>query len=106
MTVILLGFIFICYFSNMRRISFETWSPFSSSFFFFLKANNKLISCRGGDLLWDRGQNIAFVYNHAILFLMMLLQDYGIWERGDKTNQGIPELNASSVGMAKVRMSS
>lgn len=25
-----------------------------------------------------------------------------MWERGDKTNQGIPELNASSVGMAKV----
>lgn len=29
-------------------------------------------------------------------------QDFGIWERGDKTNQGITELNASSVGMAKV----
>uniref|UniRef100_A0A8B9NS33 Phosphorylase b kinase regulatory subunit n=1 Tax=Accipiter nisus TaxID=211598 RepID=A0A8B9NS33_9AVES len=28
--------------------------------------------------------------------------DFGIWERGDKTNQGITELNASSVGMAKV----
>lgn len=26
-----------------------------------------------------------------------------MWERGDKTNQGIPELNASSVGMAKVQ---
>ena len=32
----------------------------------------------------------------------VLLQDYGIWERGDKTNQGIPELNATSIGMAKV----
>lgn len=30
------------------------------------------------------------------------VQDYGMWERGDKTNQGIPELNGSSVGMAKV----
>lgn len=30
-------------------------------------------------------------------------QDFGIWERGDKTNQGITELNASSIGMAKVR---
>uniref|UniRef100_A0A0N5AMV2 Phosphorylase b kinase regulatory subunit n=1 Tax=Syphacia muris TaxID=451379 RepID=A0A0N5AMV2_9BILA len=30
--------------------------------------------------------------------------DYGIWERGDKTNQGIRELNASSVGMAKAAM--
>lgn len=25
-----------------------------------------------------------------------------MWERGDKTNQGITELNASSIGMAKV----
>lgn len=25
-----------------------------------------------------------------------------MWERGDKTNQGIPELNGSSVGLAKV----
>jgi hypothetical protein len=33
---------------------------------------------------------------------LFLLKDYGMWERGDKTNQGIPELNASSVGMAKV----
>lgn len=31
-------------------------------------------------------------------------QDFGIWERGDKTNQGITELNASSVGIAKVRV--
>ncbi len=25
-----------------------------------------------------------------------------MWERGDKTNQGITEINASSIGMAKV----
>ena len=31
------------------------------------------------------------------------MKDYGIWERGDKTNNGQPELNASSIGMAKVR---
>ncbi|XP_051568876.1 phosphorylase b kinase regulatory subunit alpha, skeletal muscle isoform isoform X4 [Myxocyprinus asiaticus] len=30
--------------------------------------------------------------------------DYGMWERGDKTNQGIPELNASSIGMAKAAL--
>ena len=29
-------------------------------------------------------------------------KDYGIWERGDKTNNGQPELNSSSIGMAKV----
>lgn len=30
--------------------------------------------------------------------------DYGIWERGDKTNHGLPELNASSIGMAKAAL--
>lgn len=30
--------------------------------------------------------------------------DYGIWERGNKSNHGITELNASSVGMAKAAM--
>ena len=30
------------------------------------------------------------------------MQDYGIWERGDKTNHGETELNATSIGMAKV----
>ncbi|XP_029381911.1 phosphorylase b kinase regulatory subunit alpha, skeletal muscle isoform isoform X8 [Echeneis naucrates] len=30
--------------------------------------------------------------------------DYGMWERGDKTNQGITEINASSIGMAKAAL--
>lgn len=30
--------------------------------------------------------------------------DYGIWERGDKINHGIAELNASSIGMAKAAL--
>lgn len=30
--------------------------------------------------------------------------DYGIWERGNKANHGNPELNASSVGMAKAAL--
>ena len=37
--------------------------------------------------------------------MIIFLQDYGIWERGDKTNHGLPELNASSIGTAKVRNS-
>ena len=32
------------------------------------------------------------------------IPDYGIWERGNKTNHGIAELNASSVGMAKAAL--
>lgn len=30
--------------------------------------------------------------------------DYGIWERGNKINRGDPELNASSVGLAKAAL--
>ncbi|MGG6293577.1 glycoside hydrolase family 15 protein [Leptolyngbya sp. AN02str] len=30
--------------------------------------------------------------------------DFGIWERGEKINHGNPELNASSVGMAKAAL--
>ncbi len=30
--------------------------------------------------------------------------DYGIWERGNKINHGDPELNASSMGMAKAAL--
>lgn len=36
--------------------------------------------------------------------LHLPLQDFGIWERGDKTNQGIRELNASSIGMVKAAL--
>ncbi len=32
--------------------------------------------------------------------------DYGIWERGNKINHGNPELNASSVGIAKAALES
>ena len=32
--------------------------------------------------------------------------DYGIWERGDKGNHGLPERNASSIGMAKAALES
>ncbi len=30
--------------------------------------------------------------------------DYGIWERGNKINSGVAELNASSIGMAKAAL--
>ena len=38
-------------------------------------------------------------------FLDEPFQDFGIWERGDKSNTGLPELNCTSVGMAKVSRS-
>ncbi|KAM6977454.1 phosphorylase b kinase regulatory subunit alpha, liver isoform [Aplochiton taeniatus] len=44
-------------------------------------------------------QNLVFYIEAAYK-----VADFGMWERGDKTNQGIPELNASSVGMAKAAL--
>uniref|UniRef100_A0A8D3CZH5 Phosphorylase b kinase regulatory subunit n=1 Tax=Scophthalmus maximus TaxID=52904 RepID=A0A8D3CZH5_SCOMX len=41
----------------------------------------------------------------VVPFLCLVFKDdYGMWERGDKTNQGIPELNGSSIGMAKAAL--
>ncbi|XP_055757283.1 phosphorylase b kinase regulatory subunit alpha, skeletal muscle isoform isoform X2 [Salvelinus fontinalis] len=47
----------------------------------------------------DVVQNLMFYIEAAYK-----VADYGMWERGDKTNQGIPELNASSIGMAKAAL--
>nr|XP_023489516.1 phosphorylase b kinase regulatory subunit alpha, liver isoform isoform X3 [Equus caballus] len=48
---------------------------------------------------------VAFVQNLVFYIeAAYKVADYGMWERGDKTNQGIPELNASSVGMAKAAL--
>lgn len=44
-------------------------------------------------------QNLVFYIESAYC-----VPDYGIWERGDKTNHGEPELNASSIGMAKAAL--
>ncbi|XP_076326518.1 putative phosphorylase b kinase regulatory subunit alpha isoform X3 [Tachypleus tridentatus] len=44
-------------------------------------------------------QNLIFYIESAYC-----IPDYGIWERGDKTNHGFPELNASSIGMAKAAL--
>lgn len=47
----------------------------------------------------DVVQNLMFYIESAYK-----VADYGMWERGDKTNQGITELNASSIGMAKAAL--
>ncbi|XP_052076118.1 probable phosphorylase b kinase regulatory subunit alpha isoform X11 [Mytilus californianus] len=44
-------------------------------------------------------QNLVFYIESAYR-----TPDYGIWERGDKTNHGFPELNSSSIGMAKAAL--
>ncbi|XP_041635135.1 phosphorylase b kinase regulatory subunit alpha, skeletal muscle isoform isoform X3 [Cheilinus undulatus] len=47
----------------------------------------------------DVVQNLLFYIEAAYK-----VADYGMWERGDKTNQGIIEINASSIGMAKAAL--
>ncbi|XP_025085854.1 phosphorylase b kinase regulatory subunit alpha, liver isoform-like isoform X3 [Pomacea canaliculata] len=48
---------------------------------------------------------VAFVQN-LVFYIETAYRtpDYGIWERGDKTNHGLPELNSSSIGMAKAAL--
>ncbi|XP_056586688.1 phosphorylase b kinase regulatory subunit alpha, skeletal muscle isoform isoform X4 [Triplophysa dalaica] len=47
----------------------------------------------------DIVQNLIFYIESAYK-----VADFGMWERGDKTNQGIPEINISSIGMAKAAL--
>jgi phosphorylase kinase alpha/beta subunit len=46
-------------------------------------------------------QNLVYYIGRAYR-----IPDYGIWERGNKINRGDPELNASSIGMAKAALES
>ncbi|ELT89975.1 hypothetical protein CAPTEDRAFT_163062 [Capitella teleta] len=48
---------------------------------------------------------VAFIQN-LVFYIQAAYRtpDYGIWERGDKTNHGLPELNATSIGMAKAAL--
>eukprot|EP00092_Neocalanus_flemingeri_P040364 GFUD01043962.1.p1 GENE.GFUD01043962.1~~GFUD01043962.1.p1 ORF type:complete len:1237 (+),score=200.38 GFUD01043962.1:169-3879(+) len=48
---------------------------------------------------------VAFVQNLVFYIeCAYATPDYGVWERGAKSNQGILELNASSIGMAKAAL--
>lgn len=48
---------------------------------------------------------LAFVQNLVhYLAKAWRTPDYGIWERGHKRNEGVAELNASSIGMAKAAL--
>lgn len=48
---------------------------------------------------------VAFIQNLVFYIeCAYVTPDFGIWERGDKSNQSIVELNASSIGMAKAAL--
>jgi phosphorylase kinase alpha/beta subunit len=44
-------------------------------------------------------QNLVYYVSRAYR-----VADYGIWERGDKGNHGLPERNASSIGLVKAAL--
>ena len=60
---------------------------------------------RGGLAVIHNGHEAAFIQN-LIYYVARTYRvpDYGIWERGDKANHGLPERNASSIGMAKAAL--
>lgn len=59
----------------------------------------------GGLAIIDTPREAAFIQNLVhYLGPAYRIADYGIWERGRKTNDGSVEINASSVGMAKAAL--
>ncbi len=60
---------------------------------------------RGGLAVIHNRHEVAFVQNLVYYVARAYrVPDYGIWERGDKGNHGLPERNASSIGMAKAAL--
>ncbi len=58
----------------------------------------------GLDIIWTR-EEVQFVQNLVYYIERAYrIADFGIWERGAKTNHGRVELNASSLGMAKAAL--
>eukprot|EP01134_Creolimax_fragrantissima_P006128 CFRG6128T1 len=64
------------------------------------------MTASGLQIVWSLDE-VHFVQN-LVFYIEVAYHtpDYGIWERGDKTNHGLPELNASSIGMAKAALES
>ncbi|KAL7063220.1 hypothetical protein AAHC03_01810 [Spirometra sp. Aus1] len=64
------------------------------------------MTAAGLRIIWTVSE-VAFIQN--LVFYIepaSRIPDYGIWERGDKTNHGRTELNTSSVGLAKAALES
>ncbi|MCF8132165.1 MAG: glycoside hydrolase family 15 protein [Synechococcus sp. Tobar2m-G35] len=62
------------------------------------------ITRAGLPVVVGRGE-VAFVQNLVYYVSRAYrLADYGIWERGDKGNNGAPERNASSIGLVKAAL--
>ena len=60
---------------------------------------------RGGCTVIQSRDEVDFIQN-LVYYVARAYRtpDYGIWERGDKGNNGKPERNSSSIGMAKAAL--
>lgn len=62
------------------------------------------MTASGLDIIWTQDE-VAFIQNLTYYIERAYrTPDYGIWERGAKSNSGRVELNASSIGMAKAAL--
>jgi phosphorylase kinase alpha/beta subunit len=60
---------------------------------------------RGGLVVVQSSHERDFIQNLVYYVARAYrVADYGIWERGDKGNHGLPERNASSIGMVKAAL--
>ncbi|MGA0215664.1 MAG: glycoside hydrolase family 15 protein, partial [Vulcanococcus sp.] len=62
---------------------------------------------RSGLVVLQSSHECDFV-QHLVYYVARAyrIADYGIWERGDKGNHGLPERNASSIGLVKAALES
>ena len=61
----------------------------------------------GGLKIVSQAEEVDFVQNLVhYIGPAYRIADYGIWERGRKSNDGVVEINASSVGLAKAALES
>ncbi|MBR7889824.1 glycoside hydrolase family 15 protein [Marinomonas sp. A79] len=90
--------------TGLEAVADDAWGHLqidATSFYLLMLAQ---MTKAGSKLIFSRDE-FNFVQN-LIYYISRTYRtpDYGIWERGNKVNNGKAEINASSVGMAKAAM--
>ncbi|MCB5162438.1 glycoside hydrolase family 15 protein [Marinomonas algarum] len=90
--------------TGLEAVADDAWGHLqidATSFYLLMLAQ---MTKAGSKIIFSR-EEFNFVQN-LIYYISRTYRtpDYGIWERGNKVNNGKAEINASSVGMAKAAM--
>lgn len=90
--------------TGLEAVADDAWGHLqidATSFYLLMLAQ---MTKAGSKLIFSRDE-FNFIQN-LIYYISRTYRtpDYGIWERGNKVNNGRAEINASSVGMAKAAM--